>query len=114
MKVERCDRGDVAVLRLEGDVDEGGLDSLRTALYECISDGKFRLVLNMHEVGFVSYMAVGVLVERLRRLRSFSGDLRLVGLNLYTQRLFQQIGVKNLFQCYDTESQAVGTYLEAA
>ncbi len=114
MKVERSESGDVTVLRLEGDMDERGVDSLRTALYECSSDGKFQLVLNLHEVGFVSYMAVGVLVEKLRRLRNFNGDMRLVGVNLYTQRLFRQIGVKNIFQCYDTEGQAVDTYLKAA
>lgn len=114
MKVERSDTGAVTVLRLAGDVDEGGVDVLRTAMYECLSEGRFQLVVNLSEVGFVSYMGVGVFVERLRKVRAFNGDIKLVGMNLAAQRLFRMSGVKSLFEYFDAESQAVGRFQEAA
>jgi anti-sigma B factor antagonist len=114
MKVERTDNGELTVLRLQGDIDETGVDALRTALYECINDGRVKLVMNLSGVRFVSYMGVGVLVERLRKLRAQGGDMKLVGINLYTQRLFRMVGVHSLFETFDNESQALGEFQEAA
>ena len=114
MKVERTDIGAVTVLRLQGDIDETGVDALRTALYECINDGRAKLVMNLSSIRFVSYMGVGVLVERLRKLRAQGGDMKLVGINLYTQRLFRMVGVQSLFDTFENESQALGVYQEAA
>ncbi|MBN2308674.1 MAG: STAS domain-containing protein, partial [Candidatus Hydrogenedentes bacterium] len=106
--------GPVTVLRLDGDMDEAGVESLRTALYECATQGRFRVVLNLRDVGFMSYMSVGVLVERLRKFRGFGGDIKLVGLNLYTERLFRMVGITGLFERFDNEAQAAGTFQEAA
>ncbi|GMV93855.1 MAG: hypothetical protein AMXMBFR82_36330 [Candidatus Hydrogenedentota bacterium] len=114
MNVERTDIGAVTVLRLEGDIDETGVDALRTALYECINDGRSKLVLNLSSIRFISYMGVGVLVERLRKLRAQGGDMKLVGINLYTQRLFRMVGVQSLFDTFESETQALGVYQEAA
>ena len=36
--------------------------------------------------------------------------MKLVGLNLYTQRLFRMTGVTSLFDFYDTEVDAIGEY----
>ena len=114
MQIERVDLGAVTVLRLAGDLDEHGVDALRTALYECLTQGRFKVVLGLREVGFISYLGVGVMVERLRKLRDLWGDIRLVGINLYTERLFRMVGVTSLFKTYDSEAQAVGVFQEAA
>jgi len=114
MKVDQIEFGTVTVLRLEGDLDEGGMNDLRTALYDCMCEGRFKLVVNLGDVAFISYMGLGVLVERLRKLRSLGGDIKLVAMNLYAQRMFRMVGVTTLFGTYDTESQAVAVYQEAA
>ncbi|MCC6488592.1 MAG: STAS domain-containing protein [Candidatus Hydrogenedentes bacterium] len=114
MNVERTDMGAVTVLRLQGDIDENGVDALRTALYECISENRFKVVMNLSAIRFISYMGVGVLVERLRKVRALNGDIKLVGINLYTQRLFRMVGVSSLFDTYDSEQKAAGTFQEAA
>ncbi len=114
MHVERTDMGMVTVLRLDGDIDEGGVEALRTALYECMTQAQFNLVVNLADVRFISYMGVGVLVERLRKLRAFKGDMKLVGMNLYAERLFRMVGVSSLFDTYETEAQAIHVFQEAA
>jgi anti-sigma B factor antagonist len=114
MHVERTDSGAVSVVRLEGDIDEHGVEALRTVLYEVMTDGRAHVVLNLKEVRFISYLGVGVMVERLRKLRQADGDLKLVGLNLYAQRLFRMVGVSNLFEVYDSEAQALAGCQAAA
>ena len=114
MKIERKDVGGLSVLRLAGDIDEGGVDVLRTSMYECLAEGRHQIIMNLSGVRFISYMGVGVLVERLRKLRALGGDLKLVGLNLYAQRLFRMVGVSGLFEAYESETQAIGQFQEAA
>ncbi|MCP4644893.1 MAG: STAS domain-containing protein [bacterium] len=114
MNVERTDTGAVTVLRLEGDLDEHGVEVLRNKLYDCVCDGRHQLVLNVADVSFISYMAVGVLVERLGKARTLGGDMKLVGVNMYAERLFRMTGVKNFFDYCETEAHAVTRFQEAA
>lgn len=114
MKIERKDMNDITILRLAGDIDETGVDNVRTSMYECLAEGRHRIIMNLSGVRFISYMGVGVLVERLRKLRALDGDLKLVGMNLYAQRLFRMVGVSSLFETYESESQAIGQFQKAA
>ena len=114
MNIERLETGGVTVLRLQGEVDEEGMNTLRMALLKCFQDQRYQVVLNLRDVTYVSYMGVGVLVERLRQFRACSGDLKLAGLNLYTRRLLRMVGVKDVFDVFETEPQAIQTYRTAA
>ncbi len=97
-----------------GDIDEDGMNVLRLRLMECIQAQQCNVVVNLEAVKFVSYMGVGVLVERLRQLRACNGDLKLTGVNLYTERLFRMVGITNVFESYMTEAQALQAFAEAA
>ena len=114
MRINRVDSDRNVVLRLEGDIDEEGIRELRLAFLNCLKDGRSSIVVNMEGVGCVSYMGVGVLVERLRQFRALSGDIKLVNINLYCDRLFRMVGVKNLFELYESEAQALQVFQEAA
>ena len=114
LNVTRTDNDQVTVLRLEGDIDEGGMDSLRRELMDCVREQRFNVVVTLAGGRFVSYMGLGVLVERLRQLRAHNGDLKLAGVNLYTQRLIRMVGAKNVFEIFEVESQAVGQFRQAA
>lgn len=114
LTIDTYENGAVTILRLEGDIDENGMNGLRLGLMECIQKQRCNVVVNLSAVKFVSYMGVGVLVERLRQLRSAGGDLKLTGVNLYTERLFRMVGVTNVFDTFPTEAGAVQAFAEAA
>jgi anti-sigma B factor antagonist len=114
LKIESYEQGSCTVLRLEGDIDEEGMNVLRLNLMECIQAQRCNVVVNLEAVKFVSYMGVGVLVERLRQLRACNGDLKLTGVNLYTERLFRMVGITNVFETHTTEAQALKAFAEAA
>lgn len=114
LNAERTKSGNVMVVRLEGDIDEDGVKVLRSTLLDCLKEQSCHVVVNLSEVKFVSYLGVGVLVERLRQLRCNGGDLKLVGLNMYSERLLRMVGVASLFDVHDNEALAVESYQEAA
>ena len=114
MNIDRLETGAITVLRLQGDIDENGMNDLRLGLADCLRDQRYHVVINMTHVSFVSYMGVGVLVERLRQFRANGGDMKLVGVNLYTQRLFRMAGITKVFEIYDAEGQAEQVFRDAA
>jgi anti-sigma B factor antagonist len=114
MKIERMEMDPVTVLRLEGDIDESGVSALRVGLLNCLKERRFNVVLNMSDIRLVSYMGLGVLVERLRQFRACKGDMKLVGINLSLKRMFRMAGIASLFEVYDSETQAIAVYQEAA
>jgi len=114
MEIEQTDIGSVSVLRLAGDLDEDGVKALRLALLECLKGRRCRVIVNLKDVRYISYMGLGVLVERLRQFRARSGDMKLVSVNLYAERLFRMVGCSSIFDTHDTEAQAVQVFREAA
>ena len=114
MKLERTEMGNVTLLRLAGDIDEDGVSKLRVGLLDCLKDQRTNLVLNLRGVRLVSYMGLGVLVERLRQVRASSGDMKLVGINISLDRMFRMAGVSSLFEVYESETDAVQVYQQAA
>ena len=113
-KVERMDRGPVTVLSVIGDVDQDGVSELRMGLLGCLAERRYNLVVDLSGMGTISYMALGVLVERLQVVRSCGGDMKIAGLNTYGDHLFRLVGITSLFERFDTTQQAVQTYQEAA
>ena len=114
LQVDRQDYGHITALRLKGDIDEDGVNHLRAAFVQALREERHNVVVNMAGVGYISFMGVGVLVERLRQFRASGGDIKLVGLNIYTQRLFRMVGVKSLFETFDSEDLAMRMYEKAA
>ena len=111
LNIETENIGDVASVRLEGEVDEdGGVRKLKESLVSCLKRKEYNTVVNLSGMEFISWMGIGVLVKRVRQFRSYDGDMKLVGLNLYTQRLFRMTGVTSLFDFYDTEVDAIREY----
>ena len=110
INIDRMDMGLVTVLRLEGDIDEDGVQSLRMQLLQCIKEKRCKVVANLSGVRYISFMGLGVLVERLRQLRLSGGDMKLVGVNLYTERLFRMVGVTKVFEMFRSEPLAIQAY----
>ncbi|MBI4557469.1 MAG: STAS domain-containing protein [Candidatus Hydrogenedentes bacterium] len=114
MTIKRKEVGNVTVLRMEGNLDESGVDTLRDALLICLDSGRCNIVMNLGGVGQISFMGLGVIVERLRKIRARGGDIKLVGVNLHAERLFRMAGITSLFETYASEPLALRAYQEAA
>lgn len=114
MEIQRTEMGGLTILRPEGDLDQGAVNDLRRALLACLKDKRCNVIVNLGGVHYISFMCIGVLIERRRQLRALSGDLKLTGLNLFAKRTFHMASVTSMFSIYDTEAQAVEGFREAA
>jgi anti-sigma B factor antagonist len=114
MDIQRMEVGLVTVLRFKGDIDLEGVNALRVALLTLIKEKRANVVVNLSGVGYVSYLGIGVLLERMRQFQVLGGDLKLVGLNLGVKRALHMASVTKLFTIHDLESQAIDGFRAAA
>jgi anti-sigma B factor antagonist len=114
MDLTRNEEGPVTVIRLAGEIDQESVNTLRVGLLNCLKDKRCNVVVDCSDVRYVSYMAVGVLLERRRQLMAGGGDLKLAALNLVVKRTLHMASVTGMFSIYDTIAQARDGFRAAA
>lgn len=102
--------GDIFTLHLRGDVDHMEMVDIRNSISDLISEGHAKLIVSMKEVDHINYLSIGVLVERLKRLRSFGGDLKLVGMSRYIKNILASVGAEEFFDCFDSMDEAMTSF----
>jgi anti-sigma B factor antagonist len=95
------------VYKLQGRVDNDGVDLLKQCLGKAHQDGKFKLVLEMSGVEYINSAGLRILAEFLTESREKRGDLRLVGLNYRVRRVFEIVGFSKFFRIYNTVLEAI-------
>ncbi|HEX2064547.1 MAG TPA: STAS domain-containing protein [Acidimicrobiales bacterium] len=95
------------VLAVRGEVDVYTAPRLREKLVELVSQGKYRIIVDLEGVDFLDSTGLGVLVGGLKRLRSHDGDLTLVCTQHRILKVFEITGLTKVFAIHSTVDAAV-------
>ena len=101
MTVESKDCEHVTILELKGELSPESAGQVREILGECMRSGRSNIVVDLEGVSDISYVGIGVLVERLRQVRARNGDIKLVSPTGWMRRIFGVVGA-NVFEMYDS------------
>ncbi len=102
---------DVQVLKLRGDLKIGqAVDEFRQTVEELLASGENRFVINIAEVPMIDSSGIGVLVRSLTTAKQRGGSLKLVNPSKLALQTLKIVGLLNLFEVFDDEAQAVGSY----
>lgn len=102
---------DVCTLRVKGDINHMEMVNIRNEISELIKEGSSKVILSMEDVKHINYLSIGVLVERMKRLRNCGGDLKLVGMDSYLKNIFKVVGVEDIFEIFDSIEDALKSYI---
>ena len=103
-------RGDIYALHISGNIDHSEMVDVRNTISNLIREGHSKVIVSMEEVERVNYLSIGVLVERLRRLRNCGGDLKLVGMSGYLRTFFAGVGAEKIFDSFDSMEEALKSF----
>ena len=101
------EHGSATVLAVRGEVDVYTAPRLREKLVELVSQGKYRIIVDLEGVDFLDSTGLGVLVGGLKRLRSHDGDLTLVCTQHRILKVFEITGLTKVFAIHSTVDDAV-------
>ena len=90
-------KGDVAVMTLEGRIDANFAKSLETACLERIDQGDRQLVMDFQGVNFISSAGLRVILLIAKRLEPQGGRIKLAALNPTLMDVFEISGFSKLF-----------------
>ncbi len=100
----------VDVLRFHGDLNALSMIKMKDRMNRLLNKNHKRLLLDLKETRHVELAGVGILVDRLRKVREQKGDIKLCNLRPEIERTFQIIGVNGLMETFSSEEEAVRSF----
>ena len=110
MEIDERTEDTITIFTLQGRIDTRGAVDLDLALQEAVMAEKYKMILDMSGVRYISSAGLRTLADVLTRNREHDGDLKLVALPAKVLRVLQIIGFDNFFSIYDTIKDAAAEY----
>jgi anti-sigma B factor antagonist len=93
---------DPVVVTVGGELDLYAAPEMKECLGRALSGGGSTLVIDMSEATFIDSTAIGVLVGTLRRVQDAGGSLDLVCTHEDILRVFEVVGLDEVFAIHET------------
>ncbi len=106
----------VDVISIAGRIQAPEAAKLQERINELFNEGRYRLLLDLQKLEYVSSPGLRVLIEARKRAREWKltdfdrGDVRIVHLPPRIKEVFDLTGFTSLFQIYDDLVEAVGSF----
>jgi anti-sigma B factor antagonist len=100
----------VTLIEVSGRIDSMNANELGVALAAEIDNGNNQIVLDLAGVDYMSSAGLRELVNSLKRAKRNTGDVRLAQPSERVREVLEMAGLDTIFQIYDTQVEAVGSY----
>ncbi|MSR77552.1 MAG: STAS domain-containing protein [Candidatus Omnitrophica bacterium] len=106
-------RLDVEVLRFQGDLNAAEMIRMKDRLSRLMNKNHKRMVLDLSSAHHADLVGLGILVDRLIKVRACHGVIKLCNIRPEVAKTFDRVGVRNLMQSYNTEAEALQSFASA-
>jgi anti-sigma B factor antagonist len=100
-------RGDVTVVRVDGQLTVGNRQELKATVQAGVDAGGRKFLLDCTPTGYIDSSGLGALVTIAKRVREAGGQIRLAGLNDDLRSLFELTKLDTLFAIYPGVEEAL-------
>lgn len=97
----------VEVVRCTGDLSAEGMVTIKNRLNRLMNRNHRFFLIDMEAAGGVDVAGIGILVDRVQKIRSLRGDIRLFNTSPEVQETFRQVGVDEFIGSYANEEDAL-------
>lgn len=111
MKTSSRNVNGVEIIKLEGKITIGAGDSqLRDVITNAVKEGKNHILLDMKDVSTIDSSGIGELVGAYTTVTNRGGKLKLIHLPGKVTDLLQVTQLITVFEVYEDESEALGSF----
>lgn len=100
----------VDLIKVIGRVDSSNASQLEGALKNRQDDGRYRLVLELSGIDYMSSAGLRALVGALRESKKHSGDVRIASPSERMREVLDLAGLDSVFRIFDDATSAVGSF----
>ena len=101
----------VDVLRFQGDLDVVAMVKMKNRLTRLLNKNHKKLLLDLKLARRVELAGLGILVDRLMKVRALKGHIKLCNLRPEVEKTFRMIGVNGLMEAYHSEEEAIASFV---
>ena len=99
-------RVEVDVVRCPGDLNANRMAQMKSRFSRLINQNRRRVIFDLKEARHADLAGLGILVDRIRRIRLLNGDIRLVNLHPEVTEIFRMIGLNQVIASFASEEEA--------
>lgn len=110
MIIKLRERGDVAILDFEGELDTYSCQEVRDSITRLIEEGKKQILIDMAGVEYIDSAGLGTLVGGLKRAVENDRLLKIVHPNEQIQKVLHITGLVRVFEQFDCEEEALRSF----
>jgi anti-sigma B factor antagonist len=111
LDIETKTQDGVKVVKMKGRLRMGpALDRFNGTLDELLSQGQYKVVLDVEDVPTIDSSGIGMLVRHLTTAKQGGGAIRLLKPSKFTVQTLKMVGVLNLFMTFEDLPQAVASF----
>ena len=100
----------VDVLRFGEDLSAGEMVKLKIRLTRLLNRRHKKLLLDLSRTRHVELAGLGILVDRLRRVRAQKGDIKLCNMHPEVEKELKMVGVNGLIESFSSEEEAIRSF----
>ena len=100
----------VDVLRFDGDLNVVEMIKLKNRLTRLVNKNHKKLLLDLSRARHVELAGLGILVDRLRRVRAQKGDIKLCNMHPEVEKELRMVGVNGLIESFPSEEEAIRSF----
>ena len=100
----------VDVLQCNGDLSAFEMVKMKIRFKRLLRKNHKKLLLDLSRTRHVELAGVGILVDRLRRIRAEKGDLKLCNMHPQVEKELKMIGVSSLMESFSSEEEAIRSF----
>lgn len=96
---------DITLLSVKGHIDTLTAPELEKKLLSALKDEKFKLIVDLNEVDYISSAGWGIFISQIKHIRGQKGDLVLVGMKSDVSEVFELLEFNSIMKSFpDVES----------
>jgi len=99
-------RNEIDVVRCSGDLNANQMVQMKNRFSRLMNQNRWYLLLDLKEAGHADLVGLGILVDRIRKVRSLKGDIRLFNIRPEVSEIFRMVGLNQIIGIYSNEEEA--------
>lgn len=104
----------VRVLMYRGDVNADGMVKFKNRLARLMHQKQRNLVLDLAQAKRIDFSGLGILIERLQKVRAMQGDIRIANAHPRISATFNRVGLHDLLGVFSSREEAIRSFQGAA
>lgn len=96
----------VNVVRCPGDLNATRMVQMKARFNRLLNRNRKFFLMDLSEANHADLAGLGILVDRIRRVRLLNGDIRLFNLRPGVTEIFRMVGLNQVIETYATEEEA--------